>query len=88
MTIQTDPQYKLRMPPELHAKIKRAAEKNHRSMNAEMVARLDESFAGREALLGSLGVSGEVEARDAIEVLAKAQKIIEYIERNKIEGGL
>lgn len=44
MTIQTDPQYKLRMPPELRDKLKAAAEDNHRSMNAEIIARLQESF--------------------------------------------
>lgn len=44
MTIQTDPQYKLRMPPELHEKLKAAAKDNHRSMNAEIVARLQSTF--------------------------------------------
>lgn len=44
MTMQTDPQYKLRMPADLRDKLKKAAKENHRSMNAEMVARLQESF--------------------------------------------
>ncbi|MDR5901043.1 Arc family DNA-binding protein [Halomonas icarae] len=44
MTIQTDPQYKLRMPPELHEKLKAAAKDNHRSMNAEIVARLQSTL--------------------------------------------
>lgn len=43
-THQTDPQYKLRMPPELRDKLKQAAKDNHRSMNAEIVARLQASF--------------------------------------------
>ncbi|KTT24262.1 hypothetical protein SB14R_10480 [Pseudomonas oryzihabitans] len=44
MTIQTDPQYKLRLPAELKHSIEVAAGNNHRSMNAEIVARLTESF--------------------------------------------
>lgn len=44
MDDRTDPQYKLRMPPELHEKLKAAAKDSHRSMNAEIVARLQNSF--------------------------------------------
>ena len=42
--MQTDPQYKLRLPADLKDKIKAASEENHRSMNAEIVARLENSF--------------------------------------------
>lgn len=41
---QTDPQMKLRFPVELKGKIESAAKANNRSMNAEIVARLMESF--------------------------------------------
>lgn len=40
----------LRMPAELKARIDAAAEKNGRSINAECVARLHESFEGRTAM--------------------------------------
>lgn len=40
---QTTP-YPLRMPEELRAQLKQAAAESHRSMNAEIVARLQESF--------------------------------------------
>lgn len=43
-TKQTDPQYKLRLPAELKERIERAALENKRSMNAEIVARLEASF--------------------------------------------
>ena len=43
-THDTHIQYKLRMPPDLRDKLKAASEENHRSMNAEIVARLQESF--------------------------------------------
>lgn len=46
MTIQSDPQYKLRLPEELRDKIKESASTHNRSMNADIVARLEDSFAG------------------------------------------
>ncbi|WP_159672380.1 Arc family DNA-binding protein [Andreprevotia sp. IGB-42] len=39
-----DPQYKLRVPPELREQIEHAAKINGRSMNAEVVARLQSTF--------------------------------------------
>ena len=41
---QTDPQFKLRIPPELKAKLDAAANANQRSISAEIVQRLSESF--------------------------------------------
>ncbi len=41
---QTDPQYKLRMTPEIKEQIEKAAEENNRTMNGEILARLEESF--------------------------------------------
>ncbi len=43
------PQYKLRMSPELKDAINTLAEKNNRSMNAEIVARLEASIAAEES---------------------------------------
>lgn len=39
------PPFGLRMPPSLHGRIKAAAEENARSMNSEIIARLEESFS-------------------------------------------
>lgn len=39
-----EPPYGLRMPPELKARVKAAAEANNRSMNAEIVALLEREF--------------------------------------------
>lgn len=39
-----DPQFKLRIPPALKVQIDQAAAENHRSLNAEILARLEESF--------------------------------------------
>lgn len=42
---RSDPQVNFRIPAELKAQLEAAAEKNKRSITAELVARLEESFA-------------------------------------------
>ncbi|MBB3103783.1 Arc family DNA-binding protein [Azomonas macrocytogenes] len=37
--------FAFRMPPELRAKVEEAAKENRRSINAELVARVEETFA-------------------------------------------
>lgn len=41
---QTDPQYKLRWSEELRDKIQESAKQHNRSMNADIIARLEQSF--------------------------------------------
>lgn len=41
---QTDPQFKLRLTPEIKARIERAANESGRSMNAEILYRLEQSL--------------------------------------------
>lgn len=41
---QTDPQYKLRWPEELRQKVAQSAKAYNRSMNADIIARLERSF--------------------------------------------
>lgn len=41
---RTDPQFKLRMPPALRAQVEQAATQANRSLNAEIVTRLQASF--------------------------------------------
>lgn len=48
--IQTDPQYKLRLPPELKELVERAAKANNRSMNAEIIARLQKTFGNSDEM--------------------------------------
>ncbi|WP_081827833.1 Arc family DNA-binding protein [Kozakia baliensis] len=45
---QTDPHFKMRLSPELKERIAEAAKKNGRSMNAEVVHRLQNSFEERD----------------------------------------
>ncbi|MDW5716179.1 Arc family DNA-binding protein [Pseudomonas aeruginosa] len=44
----TDPQFKLRMPPALRARVEQAAKASMRSLNAELVFRVEQSFEGVE----------------------------------------
>lgn len=44
-------QFPLRLPPGMREQIKDAAGKNGRSMNAEIVSRLEETFQEREYIL-------------------------------------
>lgn len=43
-----------RLPYELYEKLKEESEKNHRSMNAEIVARLQESFKAENTFISSI----------------------------------
>lgn len=47
---QTDPQYKLRIPQDLKERIEAASKESGRSMNAEIVARLQSTFEAQAAL--------------------------------------
>ena len=47
---RTDPQLKLRLSPELKEKVEKSADSNHRSVNAEIVQRLEVSLSGRPIL--------------------------------------
>ncbi|TIO42590.1 MAG: Arc family DNA-binding protein [Mesorhizobium sp.] len=50
---QTDPQFKLRLTPEIKSRIEENAATNNRSLNAEMLDRLDKGLA-HERLLGEI----------------------------------
>lgn len=50
MTLQTEPQYKLRLSQELKNKINVSAKKHNRSMNADIIARLEDSFVDKEKI--------------------------------------
>ena len=55
----------VRMPADLKARVQAAAEKNNRSMNAEIVARLENSFLGL-----NIDVNDDVGARYMAKVLS------------------
>ncbi|MFZ4835891.1 Arc family DNA-binding protein [Rouxiella sp. Mn2063] len=63
-----DPQLRIRLPFELKEKIENAARENSRSMNAEIVHRLDST------LLKSMPNDELVSAQDAIRIATKAKE--------------
>lgn len=66
---QTDPQFKLRMTPEIKAAIERAAALNGRSMNAEILARLEGSF------LTGMIPSADPKDVEMLEVLSEIERL-------------
>lgn len=67
---QTDPQFKLRMTPEIKDAIEAAAARNSRSMNAEILARLQASIEGTsEGLPGAELLADLREERARLETL-------------------
>jgi hypothetical protein len=71
---QTDPQFKLRLPAALKDRIENAAAENNRSMNAELVARLEESFEHQEALLKIRLERDHYRARE-IDLLSRVKRL-------------
>ncbi|HEJ8029426.1 TPA: Arc family DNA-binding protein [Serratia marcescens] len=63
-----DPQFRLRLPAELKEKIEDAAKDNNRSLNAEIVFRLDASF------LNELQPDELLSAEDALQLVGKAKE--------------
>jgi hypothetical protein len=68
-----DPQFSLRLPQDLKNRIDAAASANKRSLNAELVARLEESFDG---VKGS--TEGVAIAEDSVRQIA--DKVVHALE--------
>ena len=62
-----DPQLRIRLPVELKEKIEDSAKVNNRSMNAEIVQRLDGSF------LAEVSDDEVISAEEAIQIVSKAR---------------
>ncbi len=79
-----DPQFKLRLPAELKARIDREAEASRRSINAEIIARLELALLSGEAadeLIPAVKAKEiSIEARQSIPGIVK-RRIIEGINR-------
>lgn len=83
-----DRQFKLRMPVQLRAQVEQAAKTSGRSLNAELVARIEASFLGESAteqlmpaararelaLMARAGLPDEIRRR-AIEAIARAVRL-------------
>ncbi|WP_296275362.1 Arc family DNA-binding protein [Pseudomonas sp. UBA7530] len=76
-----DPQFKLRMPQELRAQAEQAAKSSGRSLNAELVARIQSSFVADSSSIGLLP------AKRAKELALMARAAIpEQIKKRAIEA--
>lgn len=74
-----DLQVNFRIPAELKARLEAASKENHRSLTAELVARLEESFAGE-----SLPSEDLIPASKAIELSRAARAAIPAIVKKRI----
>jgi hypothetical protein len=63
-----DPQFRIRLPADLKEKIEDSAKGNNRSLNAEIVYRLDASF------ISELPTDQLVSAEDALLIVARAKE--------------
>lgn len=76
-----DPRHNLRLPLELKSKLAHSAIDNGRSMNAEILARLEASFAPEttreiEHLLRTFSELDSITRKEAFGLLARAAEII------------
>lgn len=70
--------FMLRLPDGMRERIKDAAEANSRSMNAEIVARLDSSFAPREGSV-TMNLNIELSEIDEPELIRKLQLLNDHL---------
>jgi hypothetical protein len=68
---QTDPQFKLRMTPEIKKRIEKSAAENNRSMNAEILARLEHSFDSSRAFEPNKSIAERLALADELMDLAR-----------------
>lgn len=61
------PDFKLRLPTILKERIEEAARGNNRSMNGEIVARLEESFGQPKSLIAKLAAAAKASRLDDLE---------------------
>ncbi len=65
----------LRLPRELHAAVKEAAEHNNRTMNAEIVSRLSESFLDESVIKANTSVYKEDGTLDYGQIAKVAEEL-------------
>lgn len=79
-----DPQMKIRLPAELKARIEEASSANNRTMNAEILARLYQSFDTRDTELAQGTVSAVLKTLTmAITHAERLAKRLEVIEKRR-----
>ncbi|MCL8382488.1 Arc family DNA-binding protein [Xanthobacter aminoxidans] len=82
---RNDPHFRLRLPADLKEKIEFSAKENNRSLNAEIVSRLDYSFKAVSAKpiadhLRSIGEAYKVMSVDLLQVNAYIKTLEDYLD--------
>ncbi|WP_312905380.1 Arc family DNA-binding protein [Stutzerimonas nitrititolerans] len=77
---RTEPQFKLRLPQHLKADLEHAAQKGHRSLSAEIIARLEKSFGRAPGSEASSWAAAEIFER----VIDRDLRFIDTLELGKI----
>lgn len=77
---QTDPQHKLRLTPELRDKLQRAADKNFRSFNAEILNRLERTFAVEERMARNRESDTQTELEEIIDDIKDLAQVVKDIQ--------
>lgn len=81
---QTDPQYKLRLPQDLKDRIEQSSKMSGRSMNAEIVSRLQASYRGPAAADPAMGCSepaGQYQVKLGVEAVQRIEQRLDRIEQ-------
>ena len=81
---QTDPQYKLRLPQDLKDRIEQSSKLSGRSMNAEIVSRLQASYRAPAAADPAMGCSepaGAYSVKMGAEAVQRIEQRLQRIEQ-------
>lgn len=80
---QTDPQYKMRLPPELKERIAESAKAHNRSMNADIVSRLEQSFEAEYRVNKFREVEKSEMPKESIDLLMNVLEAFDYLRDKK-----
>lgn len=84
---QTDPQFKLRLTESLKEQLTEAARKNNRTISAEMLARLQDSFGPAAAPIEGATPMPPAQFDALVEALAaKTMQLVEEAQKNAARG--
>ena len=86
MTLQPEPQYKLRLSEELRDRLKESAKKYNRTMNADIVARLEASFAEDASTEKGAGINFQLDSEWFKKTGLTADEFARYVRLSILSG--
>jgi hypothetical protein len=81
-----DPPMRIRLPVDLKRRVQDAAEDNKRSMNAEIVSRLEASFRQPKSLMARLTAAAKTTRLDDLEKRVAALEAVAFPTATEVEG--